>query len=228
MKFTVLEKNGKEKVIDFIPKHIINAGYTGRDQTAVQAHIDELKEKGIPAPDKTPVYFVKFGDRLTQEEKFEVLDETDHSGEAEFALFFDGDEIYVGVGSDHTDRKLESASVPKAKQVCPKPIGHDIWKYSDLKDHWDSIKLNSYQTVDGKEIPYQQGTLADILPVEHLLKELRERIGDVSHCVIYSGTVPVLNGFQYGENFRCEMIDETLNRSLSMNYNIHVITEEER
>ena len=37
-----------------------------------------------------------------------------------------------------------------------------------------------------------------------------------------------MNGFQYGENFRCEMIDETLNRSLSMNYNIHVITEEER
>ena len=70
--------------------------------------------------------------------------------------------------------------------------------------------------------------ISDILPVEHLLKELRERIGDVSHCVIYSGTVPVLNGFQYGENFRCEMIDETLNRSLSMNYNIHVITEEER
>lgn len=87
MKFKVLAKNGEEKIIDFVPKHIINAGYTGRDQAAVQAHIDELKEEGIPAPDKTPVYFVKFIDKITQSGGFEVLDETDHSGEAEFALF---------------------------------------------------------------------------------------------------------------------------------------------
>ena len=119
MKFKVLEKNGEERVIDFIPKHIINAGYTGRDQAAVQAHIDELKEEGIPAPDKTPVYFPKFTDKLTQSEEFEVLDETDHSGEAEFALFFDKSEIYVGVGSDHTDRKLETIDIPKAKQNSP-------------------------------------------------------------------------------------------------------------
>ena len=60
------------------------------------------------------------------------------------------------------------------------------------------------------------------------MHELRERIGNVEHCVIFSGTVPVLNGFKYGSNFRCEMIDEVLNRTLSMNYDIHVITEEER
>ena len=194
----------------------------------IRASIKELEEqRGVPAPKKIPTIFQMSNMLLTQDPDIDFVG-NNTCGEVEYIIITQGDEIYIGLGSDHTDRKLESASVPKAKQVCPKPIGHDVWKYDDLKDHWDSIKLNSYQTVDGKEIPYQQGTLADILPVEHLLKELRERIGDVSHCVIYSGTVPVLNGFQYGENFRCEMIDETLNRSLSMNYNIHVITEEER
>ncbi|MCD8162122.1 MAG: DUF2848 domain-containing protein [Synergistaceae bacterium] len=126
MKFKVLAKSGEEKVIDFIPKHIINAGYTGRDQAAVQAHIDELKEEGIPAPDKTPVYFVKFIDKITQSGGFEVLDETDHSGEAKFALFFAKDEIYVGVGSDHTDRKLETVDIPKAKRYIPIPSARNF------------------------------------------------------------------------------------------------------
>ena len=39
VKFKVLEKNGEERVIDFIPKHIINAGYTGRDQALSLIHI---------------------------------------------------------------------------------------------------------------------------------------------------------------------------------------------
>ena len=42
VKFKVLAKNGEEKIIDFVPKHIINAGYTGGDLAAVQALIDEL------------------------------------------------------------------------------------------------------------------------------------------------------------------------------------------
>ena len=207
---------------------LVAVGYSGRDTQKILAHIRELEEKlGVPAPRQIPTIFHCGRQLLTQKGQIGVVGQKT-CGEAEYVIVCQGGEWYIGLGSDHTDRQLEAVSVAKSKQVCPKPIGHDIWKYSDLKDHWDSIKLNSYQTVDGKEIPYQQGTLADILPVEHLLKELRERIGDVSHCVIYSGTVPVLNGFQYGENFRCEMIDETLNRSLSMNYNIHVITEEER
>ena len=73
MKFKVLAKSGEEKIIDFVPKHIINAGYTGRDQAAVQAHIDELKEEGIPAPDKTPVYFVNLSIKLRSQEALKSL-----------------------------------------------------------------------------------------------------------------------------------------------------------
>ncbi len=71
--------------------------------------------------------------------------------------------FYIGLGSDHTDRELEGMSVPKAKQICAKPIGAILWDYEEIKEHWETIKPYSYQTVDGEEILYQQGTLADIM-----------------------------------------------------------------
>ena len=82
--------------------------------------------------------------------------------------------------------------------------------------------------VNGTEVAYQKGTLADILPPEHILKELDERVGDIDNVVIFSGTVPLLNGFAYGSNFRCEMVDTVLDRRICMDYNVISISEEER
>lgn len=92
----------------------------------------------------------------------------------------------------------------------------------------DDIKLVSYQNINGEEVKYQDGKLADILPVEKILDVLEERIGDVSNSIIYSGTVPVLDGFKYGESFKSIMIDEVLDRKLEFSYNVDVISEEER
>lgn len=82
--------------------------------------------------------------------------------------------------------------------------------------------------MDGREIPYQKGTLADILPVDTILGELNSRVGNINNCVIFSGTVPVLDGFHYGSNFRYEMVDEVLGRKLTSDYNVIAISEEER
>ena len=39
----------------------------------------------------------------------------------------------------------------------------------------DEIELHSWQTLDGTEVLYQEGTLSDILPVETILKELEPK-----------------------------------------------------
>ena len=70
--------------------------------------------------------------------------------------------------------------------------------------------------------------MADILPVETILKELDERVGVIDICVIFSGTVPVKDGFRFGSKFRYEMEDKKLNRKLSSEYEVDVISEEER
>lgn len=227
MTFT-LHKNGEASELPVEFDQLFAIGYAGRNLEKTMEHIRELEEHlGVPAPKKIPTIFQMSNQILTQDHDLYFVGENT-CGEVEYVIITQGDKLYIGIGSDHTDRRLESASVPKAKQVALKPIGRDVWDYEDLKEHWDGIRLRSYQTVDGKELAYQDGSLADILPVDFLLNELRNRIGDVSHSVIFSGTVPVLDGFKYGDNFRCEMVDGVLDRKLTLDYNIKVITEEER
>lgn len=223
MMFCAKEKNGNEKTIDFMPVHIINAGYTGRDQAAVQAHIDELKEEGIPAPDKTPIYFTKFVERITQENHFEVLDETDHSGEAEFVLLFDKDEIYVGTGSDHTDRKLETIDIPKAKQIYPNTISKDLWKLSDVVDHWDDLIIRSWIKVDGVRTLFQEAALTAMLDANEIIDRVKELLVDpkaTQGLVIYSGTVASIFKAEYSSYFEVELEDPILNRKLRNYYDM--------
>ena len=223
MKFKVLEKNGREEIIDFIPSHIINAGYTGRDQAAVQAHVDELKEKGVPAPEKTPVYFTKFADRITQDEIFEVLDEKDHSGEVEFALFFYGGNVYVGVGSDHTDRALEIVDIPKAKQVYPNTISKELWRLDDVIDHWDDIIIRSFIKVDGAKRLFQEAKLTAMLDAAELITRTKALLADpekTDGLVIYSGTVASLFNAEYSPYFESELEDPIFNRRLCNVYKL--------
>jgi hypothetical protein len=227
MNFMLSKLAGEEELAISYDK-ILVIGYAGRNMEKTMEHIKELEEQlGVPAPKNIPTIFECSLEMLTQEKDVKFIG-NQTSGEIEYIIVRANGNTFIGLGSDHTDRKLESVSVPKSKQVCPKPIGNKLWDYNDIKEHWDQIKLVSCQIIDGEEVKYQDGTLADILPVEKILEELRERVGDVENSVIYSGTVPLLNGFMYGDNFKCMMIDEVLNRSLTLEYNIDKISEEER
>lgn len=227
MNFVLKKLSGEEKVtVDF--EQLLVIGFAGRNIEKTMEHIKELEEElGVPAPKQIPTIFECSLELLTKAENIKFIGEKT-SGEVEYIIVKFGEKIYIGLGSDHTDRELESVSIPKAKQVSPKPIAGELWDYDEIKDHWDQIRLVSYQTINGEEVKYQDGTLADILPVEKILSVLSERIGDIDNSIIYSGTVPVLDGFKYGDNFRSLMIDETLNRSIEFNYNVNVISEEER
>ena len=227
MAFTLVTKEGTTP-LQMEYERVFAIGYAGRNMEKTMEHIRELeKNLGVPAPKKIPTIFQCGNYVLTQEKDLAVIGEKT-CGEVEYVIVLDHGKIYIGVGSDHTDRELEAASVPKAKQICAKPICDTLWAYEEMKDHWDGIQLNSWQTVDGQEIPYQKGTLADILPVEVILKELNERAGGIDNCIIFSGTVPVLDGFRFGTNFRYEMVDSTLGRTLGSDYNVIAISEEER
>lgn len=227
MNFTLVTKQGRS-TLSLSYERVFAIGYAGRNTEKTMEHIRELeRDLGVPAPKKIPTIFQCGNYVLTQERDLAVIGPKT-CGEVEYVIVVKNGKIYIGAGSDHTDRELEAASVPKAKQICAKPIAPVLWDYEELKDHWDGITLSSWQTVDGREIPYQKGTLADILPVEAILKELNERVGGIDNCVIFSGTVPVLDGFRYGANFRYEMADKTLDRKITSDYNVIVISEEER
>ena len=225
MEFILCGKDG-DHAIAFQYDRLFAIGYAGRDTAKTLEHIRELEEQlGVPAPKRLPTIFQCGTYLLTQERELDFSG-SQTCGEAEYVMLTDGEKLYIGLGSDHTDREMESQSVLKSKQVCAKPIGRILWDYEDLKDHWDEIRITSWQVLDGEKTLYQRGTLADIMEPERLLQELGERTGDIRHAVIYSGTVPLIDGFKYGTEFICELDDEKLGRKLTLSYKVRAVEQE--
>jgi len=218
----MLQSTGME--INFAPERVIIAGYTGRNQEEVRAHIGELAAQGIPAPAETPTIFRTTLDRLTTGGEIEVLG-GNTAGEAEVVLLVKGDDIWVTVGSDHTDRELEKSDIPVSKQVCPKPVGAEVWSYAELRDRWDNFTLRSWVGENGRERLYQQGRMSALLKPEDLLAILRRRLGKlVDGAAIYTGTIPLIGGaFAFKSYFEAELCDESTSRSLSCGYRIQLV-----
>ena len=77
--------------------------------------------------------------------------------------------IFVGCGSDHTDRKVEAYSVTVSKQMCDKPIAPVLWELEDVIGHWDRMILRAWAFIGGERVLYQEGTLDGMLPVKDLI-----------------------------------------------------------
>lgn len=217
-----LEQIGKSRPLNFKFSRMVNAGYVGRNQEEVRRHIEELAKKGIPGPKTTPVLFPVITRTLVTDHEIEVYgDKT--SGEVEYVLLVEDEKnVYIGLGSDHSDRHLEETDIPRCKQICPNVISGTVWSLNEVRKHWDELEIRSKVIKDGKEIIYQQGSLALILEPAALMEFVRSKIpAPLDGTVIYSGTLGTLTGdFVFSENFSAELIDPKLDRSLELAYDI--------
>src|SRR5436190_2049979 len=195
--------------IDFKPERVIIAGYTGRNQEVARAHIRELERQGIPTPAEIPAVFRTTLDRLTCDRDIEVVGGRT-AGEAEAVLLVKGENIWVAVGSDHTDRELEKIDIPASKQVCPKPVSAKVWNYADVRERWDKLILRSWVGDNGRDELYQEGRMSALLRPEELLAILKRRLGRlVDNAAIYTGTIPLIGGkFTMQPYFTSELCDE--------------------
>lgn len=218
MRFTI-QSGGQD--INFAPARVIIAGYTGRNQDEVRAHVSELAAQGIPAPTEIPTIFRTTLDRLTAANEIEVVG-TRTAGEAEVVLLVNGQDIWVTIGSDHTDRELEKIDIPASKQVCPKPVSSAVWRYADVRERWDNLILRSWVGETGREQLYQEGRMAALLRPEDLLALLRRRLGNlVDGAAVYTGTIPLIGGaFISKPYFEAELFDETTGDSLKCSYRV--------
>ena len=179
-------------------RRVFAIGYAGRNIEKTMEHIKELeRELGVPAPKKIPTIFQCGNYVLTQGKKLAFVGEKT-CGEVEYVIVIKDKTIYIGLGSDPQTGSLRQPVFQKRNRFVRSRFAIPFGEYEDVKDHWDEIELHSWQTLDGTEVLYQGGTLADILPVETILKELDERVGGIDNCVIFSGTVPVKDGFRFG------------------------------
>lgn len=157
----------RTEVLAVAPRHFVIAGWTGRNAAAIQHHIHELELLGVPAPSAVPLYYRASASLLTQCTTIEALG-SESSGEAEPVLFFANGEWWLTVGSDHTDRKVETYSVAVSKQMCPKPVAAMAWRWADVVAYQDELELRSRIFEGGQWVDYQKGKFASIRPLVSL------------------------------------------------------------
>lgn len=203
--------------------HLVIAGWAGRNKEEIERHIHELEELGVRRPRVTPLFYRVSADLLTSRPAIEVVG-TDSSGEAEAVIIQREDALWVAVGSDHTDRKLETVGVTLSKQVCAKPVSSQMWRFDEVKTHWDQIVLRSYAHIGGKRRVYQEGTLAALRQPLDLVERYRAEGGRFeAGTAMFCGTVPVIGAFEHASRFEMELEDPVLKRSLKHAYDVNVL-----
>ena len=195
------------------------AGWTGRDPVARDKHIAELEAIGIARPASTPIYYRVAACRLTNADRIEVSG-CDSSGEVEFVLIGWQGRIFVGLGSDHTDRKVESYSVTVSKQMCDKPISPVLWELEDVIGHWDQMILRSWAWFDGQRTLYQEGSLDAMLPVKDLLERGFGTPMLPDGCAMFGGTFAARGGIRPSVRFEYELEDPVLKRTIRHAYDV--------
>ncbi len=193
--------------------HLVVAGWTGRDQAAVQHHIDELAALGVAPPSTTPLFYRVSHALLTQAETIEVLG-PHSSGEAEPLLVNHGGKLWLGLASDHTDRKLEATSVAASKQACAKVCARDVWDFDALRDHVDQIALRSWIKEGADWVLYQEGHLDQIMPLTTLSPEIES----VDQSAMLCGTLPAIGGVRPAADFKAELYDPVTDRCITLHY----------
>jgi hypothetical protein len=216
--FTVEDKGAGTPLTLAIDKAVI-AGWTGRDPVARDKHIAELEAIGIARPATTPIYYRCSARRITLADRIEVSG-GDSSGEVEFVLIGWQGRIFVGCGSDHTDRKVEAYSVTVSKQMCDKPVASTLWELEDVIAHWDKMVLRSWAVIDGARVLYQEGTLDAMLPVKDLIERGFGAEGLPDGCAMFGGTFAAKGGIRPADRFEFELEDPVLKRKISHGYDV--------
>jgi hypothetical protein len=201
---------------------LVIAGWTGRDAQAVEKHIAELEALGVQRPSSTPVFYRVSAPRLTTTESVEMLGDRS-SGEVEFVLLKASGRLWVGVGSDHTDRDVETYDVAVSKQLCDKPIAPQFWALEDVEAHWDRFVLRSWIVENGARVPYQEGAVTAMLPPRDLLQRFAGSDALSDGIVMFCGTLAAHGGVRPAAEFAFELEDPVRDRRIGHRYRIDVL-----
>jgi hypothetical protein len=197
---------------------LVIAGWTGRDEAAVERHVAELQALGVKRPRTVPCFYRVGANLLTHADAVDLTG-VDSSGEVEFVLVSLADALYVGVGSDHTDRKVEAYSVTVSKQMCPKPMSRGLWTFRDVEAHWDALMLRSWVTRSGRRELYQEGPVTKMRTPQDLMSGYLGTPGVLpANTVMFCGTLAVNGAIGGGERFEIELEDPRRNRRLQHAY----------
>jgi hypothetical protein len=185
----------------------------------------------VKRPATTPIFYRVSAARLTTDDSIEAVGETS-GGEVEFVLLQHGGKLWVGAGSDHTDREVETYGVTVSKQMCDKPIAPVFWAFDDVAPHWDRLLLRAHVIEDGKRTLYQDGSVTAMMDPRALMerymasKDARERAGAgrlPEGTVMFCGTLAAHGGVRATSEFAFELEDPVLGRKIAHAYRVQTL-----
>ena len=192
-------------------------GWTGRDAAAVEKHIRELEALGVKRPATTPIFYRVSAARLTTDAEIEVVGEKS-GGEVEFVLLRHGGRMWVGTGSDHTDREVETYGVTVSKQMCDKPIASVFWAFDEVAPHWDKLMLRAHVTENGARVLYQEGPVAAMLAPDDLITRYAKDGRLADDTLMFCGTLAARGGVRPTVRFEFELEDPVMGRRIAHAY----------
>lgn len=199
------------------------AGWTGRDVAAMEHHIVELEAIGVPRPKRTPMYYRVGARRITTAERIEAVG-GDSSGEVEFVILNANGQLWVGAGSDHTDRKVETYGITVSKQMCDKPVASRWWPLSEVEGHWDRLQLHSSVRIGGQTSTYQDGAVASMRTPRELLAQYEREYGAFGDgTLMFCGTLAAIGGIRPAERFEFALVDPVLDRRIEHGYDVTIL-----
>jgi hypothetical protein len=202
--------------------HLVIAGWTGRDPMAVEKHIAELEKLGVRRPASTPIFYRVSAARLTTADTIEAVGEAS-GGEVEFVLLQHAGKLWVGAGSDHTDREVEKYGVTVSKQMCEKPVAPAFWAYDDVAAHWDRLLLRAHVVNDGKRALYQEGSVAAMMDPRALIARHAGDGGLPEGTLMFCGTLAAHGGVRPTREFAFEIEDPVLGRKIDHAYRVRTL-----
>ena len=208
--------------VEIEPQALIVAGWTGRDEAALRHHIEELAAIGVPRPSSVPVFYRAATANLTQSSRLQVLG-PDTSGEVEPVIVALNDGLWLGLGSDHTDRKAETMGIALSKQLCGKPLANVLWPLDEVADHWDRLILRAFATIDGQRVKYQEGPLSAMRHPSDLIAKIKPHASLSPGTIMLCGTLGAIGGIRPATRFEMVLEDPVLSRSMSHAYDIEVL-----
>jgi Protein of unknown function (DUF2848) len=221
LSLTLQDKSGTRSGDVAITQAVV-AGWTGRDPAAVEKHIRELEALGVKRPATTPIFYRVAAARLTTSDTIEAVGESS-GGEVEFVLLQHAGKLWVGTGSDHTDREVEKYGVTVSKQMCEKPVAPMFWPYDDVAPHWDRLMLRAHVVEGDKRALYQEGSVAAMMDPRALIARHAGDGGLPEDTLMFCGTLAAHGGVRPTREFAFEIEDPVLGRRIAHTYRVQTL-----
>jgi len=222
LSLTLQDKSQGARPAEITIDQAVVAGWTGRDAAAVEKHIRELEALGVKRPATTPIFYRVSAARLTTSDVIEAVGESS-GGEVEFVLLQHGGRLWVGTGSDHTDREVEKYGVTVSKQMCDKPIASTFWAFDEVAPHWDRLVLRAHVVEGGKRALYQEGAVSAMMDPVVLMKRHTADGRLPDGTLMFCGTLAAHGGVRATNEFAFELEDPVLGRKIGHAYKVRML-----